>query len=61
MLGASVAVPGPPAVRMKMVSNTLKASMRRSSTITAISGASSGRVMRRKACMGVAPSTAAAR
>ena len=61
MLGVSVAVPGPPPVRMKTVSNTLKASIRRNSPMTASSGASIGSVRRKKICRLLAPSTAAAR
>ena len=61
MLGVSVAVPGPPPVRMKTVSKILKASISRKRPTTTSNGASIGTVRRKKICTAEAPSTAAAR
>src|SRR6478672_5567457 len=50
MLGVSVDVPGPPPVRIKSVSTTLNASIRRSTPMTASSGVSIGKVKRQTLC-----------
>ena len=52
MLGVSVARPGPPPVRMKKLSKTLKASISRSSTMTASSGVIIGNVSWKKIWIG---------
>ena len=55
-----VAVPGPPPSRMFGMSMILKPSIRRMRTIVVVTGSRAGKVMWRKLCQRLAPSTRAA-
>src|SRR2546428_13313511 len=60
MLAVVVRLPGPPAVRIWIVSNVLNASIPRRKAAVSSSGRSSGRTTKRKICHPPAPSTMAA-
>ena len=60
MLIVSLDVPGPPPVITKMVSNAFKASISLITAATMMNGHTSGRVIWRNVCHGLAPSRIAA-